>query len=281
MIVEWNNNMTRTKHVRMGLALITSILATSSYALANASKIQIEWQSVDGCAKEISIVEYGKPLVVGCASASNMGNQIFRRLGSNWVLQEGAGIKIADLGSAVSPLIIDKSYNVWRGAKTQQPDCAFEVAASNRPDIWVISCRGGFVQRANNLKPVVVNGVTTAEYDIDTWLPVSNAKIAKKIAVGDSIWMIDKNSQIYTYDAVTTTWRVKQGCARDIAANQQHVWVIGCASGGDGGNEIFKWTGSDWQKVKGAAVKIAVDNLGNPWVLDKSNNIYTWSFKKP
>jgi hypothetical protein len=37
---------------------------------------------------------------------------------ANWVLQEGAGIKIADLGSAVSPFIIDKSYNVWRGANS-------------------------------------------------------------------------------------------------------------------------------------------------------------------
>ncbi|MBK7299566.1 MAG: hypothetical protein IPI79_03665 [Moraxellaceae bacterium] len=59
------------------------------------------------------------------------------------------------------------------------------------------------------------------------------------------------------------------------------MWVIGCASGGDGGNEIFKWTGTDWQKVKGAAVKIAVDNLGNPWVIDKANQIWTWTFRKP
>ena len=273
--------MTKNKHVQRCLAFVVSTVATFSYALPNASKMQIEWQSIDGCAKEISIVEYGKPLVVGCASASNMGNQIFRRIGSNWVLQAGAGIKIADLGNAVSPLIVDKSSNVWRGANSQQPDCAVEVAASSRPDIWSISCRGGFIQRANNLKPVVVGGMTTAEYDIDTWLPVSDAKIAKKIAVGDSIWMIDKNSQIYTYDAATSAWTPKVGCARDIAANQRHVWVIGCASGGAGGNEIFKWTGSDWQKVKGAAVKIAVDNLGNPWAIDKSNQIWTWTFKKP
>ena len=273
--------MTITKHFQHSLALIVSTLATFSYALPNASKMQIEWQRIDGCAKEISIIEYGKPLVVGCASGSNMGNQIFRRIGTDWVLQAGAGIKIADLGSAVSPFIIDKSSNIWRGATSQQPDCAVEIATSSRPDIWAISCQGGFIQRANNFKAVVVNGITTAEYDIDTWLPVSDAKIAKKIAVGDAIWMIDKNSQIYTYDAATSGWTPKVGCARDIAANERHVWVIGCASGGDGGNEIFKWTGTDWQKVKGAAVKIAVDNLGNPWVIDKANQIWTWTFKKP
>lgn len=263
------------------LIIFSYLVASHSYAFPSVSKIQVEWRSVDGCAKEISVMEYGKPLVVGCASASNMGNQIFRRLGSNWVLQDGAGIKIADLGSAASPLIIDKSYNVWRGAKAQQPDCAVEIAASSRPDIWALGCRGMLVQRANNLKPVVVAGKVTAEYDIDTWREIGTVKNAAKLAVGDAIWMIDKESKIFTYDSATSTWVAKVGCAKDIAANQQHVWVIGCASGGTGGNEIFKWTGSDWQKMKGAAVKIAVDNLGNPWVIDKSNQIWTWTFKSP
>ncbi|MBK7299564.1 MAG: hypothetical protein IPI79_03655 [Moraxellaceae bacterium] len=57
--------MTITKHFQHSLALIVSTLATFSYALPNASKMQIEWQRIDGCAKEISIIEYGKPLVVG------------------------------------------------------------------------------------------------------------------------------------------------------------------------------------------------------------------------
>jgi len=273
--------MTKNKHVQRCLAFVVSTVATFSYALPNASKMQIEWQSIEGCAKEISIIEYGKPLVVGCASASKMGNQLFRRLDSSWVLQEGAGVKIADLGSTVSPLIIDKFYNVWRGANAKQADCAVEIAASSRPDIWAVGCRGGFIQRANNLKPVVVANKVTSEYDIDTWKTIGGGRKAAKIAVGDAVWIIDKESNIFTYDSANTAWIQKVGCAKDIAANLNHVWVIGCASGGAGGNEIFKWTGTDWQKVKGAAVKIAVDSLGNPWVIDNSNQIWTWTFKKP
>ncbi len=41
-----------------------------------------------------------------------------------------------------------------------------------------------------------------------------------------------------------------------------------------GGFGIYKWNGSDWTKLNGAATRITVDNTGTPWVVNSSGNIF-------
>lgn len=264
---------------------LTSLLACTA-ATANPPVVrqQTDWKAVDGCAREISVAEFGKPLVVGCAAGGPGGFQIFRRNGSQWELQPGAGVKIADLGNALTPFIIDKNGGLWRGSGARQPGCVQEIASSTRPDLWAVNCdraSGGYViQRADNLTPVVAGG-KPGDYDVTTWQTLPSKNGALKVAVGDTVWMINRDRQIYTFDRTSSQWQLKPGCAVDIAANGPHAWVIGCAAGGDGGNQIFQWSASGWKIVKGAAMKVAVDNLGNPWVIDKSGGIWTWAFKTP
>jgi hypothetical protein len=71
-------------------------------------------------------------------------------------------------------------------------------------------------------------------------------------------------------------WDKIPGAANDIAAgNGDTIWVIGndIESGGFG---IHMWDGHVWTKKNGGAVRIAVDNRGNPWVVNSNGNIFRY-----
>lgn len=44
-----------------------------------------------------------------------------------------------------------------------------------------------------------------------------------------------------------------------------------------GGHPIYRWNGSGWTRVAGAAVDIAVDPHGKPWIADSYNHIYRFN----
>src|ERR1700749_1946213 len=72
--------------------------------------------------------------------------------------------------------------------------------------------------------------------------------------------------------------------ATEIAAGGGQVWMIGTHPGSPNGG-IYQWTGNGWKRQpgdqqSGAAVKIAVDSSGNPWVINSQNKIYVWRGKR-
>ncbi|MEH2257545.1 hypothetical protein [Nostoc sp.] len=71
------------------------------------------------------------------------------------------------------------------------------------------------------------------------------------------------------------------GCAKDIGVgNYDFVWVIKCAVGGSGGNEIYHLNGGSFTKVSGAAVPIAVTSNGIPWVVSSDGGIFHYEIRK-
>jgi hypothetical protein len=74
--------------------------------------------------------------------------------------------------------------------------------------------------------------------------------------------------------SLRTSWSQLPGLAYDIGvgANEQ-AWVIG-TNPTPGGFGIFRWTGSSWAAVEGAAVRIAVDPQGLPWIVNNAGNIF-------
>jgi hypothetical protein len=70
------------------------------------------------------------------------------------------------------------------------------------------------------------------------------------------------------------TWGKLPGLARDIGAGADgSVWVIGTNPiGNDFG--IFRWTGRGWEAVDGAAVRIDVDENGDPWVVNSAGQVF-------
>lgn len=63
------------------------------------------------------------------------------------------------------------------------------------------------------------------------------------------------------------------GKAMDIDAKNGAVWIVGNTSV-PGGYAIYKLIGASWVAVDGGAVKIAIDNTGNPWVINDAGTIF-------
>jgi hypothetical protein len=81
----------------------------------------------------------------------------------------------------------------------------------------------------------------------------------------------DKTAASVHYD----TWERLPGAARDIGVSYVtgDAWIIG-TNKIPGGYGISKWTGSAWQVVSGAAVRVTVDDDGIPWVVNENGHIY-------
>ena len=74
-------------------------------------------------------------------------------------------------------------------------------------------------------------------------------------------------------------WEVLPGLAMDIGVGANGAaWAIGSPQeASEFGYPILRWNGIDnWDRVKGAAVRIAVSPEGTPWVVNSKNTIFRW-----
>jgi len=71
-------------------------------------------------------------------------------------------------------------------------------------------------------------------------------------------------------------WTEMPGKAMDIGIGPNGaVWVIGAnAVGYDWG--IFRWNGTNWDKIEGAGTRISVDWKGNAWIINSMQDLYRW-----
>jgi hypothetical protein len=75
--------------------------------------------------------------------------------------------------------------------------------------------------------------------------------------------------------ASAAEWIKMPGSGRDVVAGADgSVWVIG-TNAVYGGHDIYKWNGTNnWGVVDGGATRIAIDSLGQPWVVNSMGDIY-------
>jgi hypothetical protein len=263
----------------------TIIIGLSLTALATPAKAEINlgfkqeigprWQNVPGCAQDISAnAPFFSPYVIGCASGGEGGNQIFN-LQSNWDLLPGSGVKVAVEPRWGGYWHVESSGAI-RINNQLQPGCAKDIA-SGSAGVWITGCaptNGGFeIYRAN------LAYSATELSGVQSWQAMPGG--ATQLAVGNKAWAINSAGNIFRFQDSVNAWEQVEGCARSIGAAGDHVWVIGCAANGAGGNEIFELRRDQWVKREGAAVKVSVDSLGNPWVVAADGAIFTWIRKQP
>jgi hypothetical protein len=79
--------------------------------------------------------------------------------------------------------------------------------------------------------------------------------------------------------ALAAEWEQVPGEASAIAIGANgEVWAVSGSLREPGGYAVYHWNGERFARVPGAAaVRIAVDPFGNPWVVDSFNNLVHWS----
>jgi hypothetical protein len=255
-------------------ALTIGLSQTAVISAANATIIVTDpspnatWQKIPGCAPEIS-ARY----VIGCANAGPGGNQILRK-STSWDGLPGAGVKIA--GEEAGYWHLERNGAI-RFNNVLQPGCAKEIA-SGLAGVWVTGCaptNGGFeIYRANRAYTEPVGRLFSFPSGAKSWQLMPGG--ATKLAVGSQAWAVNDQGQIFRFEDANNQWQSVPGCARSIGASGNAVWVIGCDRSSAAGHEIFEWKNGEWYKHPGAAAKISVDRLGNPWVVTDQGEIFNW-----
>lgn len=106
------------------------------------------------------------------------------------------------------------------------------------------------------------------------WTAVSGGAVRIAVNPQNNPWIINSAGNIFR--RVNGTWQQVPGLARDIAIGTDgSVWIIGTISEPSYGYGIYQWNGSGRIKVNGAAVGVAVEPNGTPWVINNQGTIFT------
>ena len=103
------------------------------------------------------------------------------------------------------------------------------------------------------------------------WQPFGGSAV--KVAFAQGVpWVVSADGNIFR--KAGEAWENVPGCARDIAGNGDHVYVVGCANGQDGAPKLYRWSSDRFQTISMTARTLAVDVAGNLWVVKPDGAIW-------
>lgn len=114
-------------------------------------------------------------------------------------------------------------------------------------------------------------GYKIYRWGFNDWELIPGGAVSLAVGSNNKAWVVNNNGEIFykSFD-----WHKLPGSARDIGVGgPDKVWVIGTDRTA-GGYQIFNWNGANWDRVEGGGVRIAVDPLGNPWVVNDQGEIF-------
>ena len=112
--------------------------------------------------------------------------------------------------------------------------------------------------------PWVVNGINQIfRRSNGSWLRIPGR--ARDIGIGadGSVWIIGAQAGILTNSAMWGSGSEVDGSVRG--------YLAAALSGGDA---VYRWNGSGWDRVEGSGVRIAVDPTGNAWIINRTAEIF-------
>lgn len=150
-------------------------------------------------------------------------------------------------------------------------DIAIDANSSGGGDTWVIGTNA------------VYGGYGIFHWNATTWTWEAVDGGAVRITIDDTHtpWVVNAFGNIFR--RVNGVWQQVPGAARDIAAGAKGVWVIGRTTQSlrcrptPCNENIYHWTGSDWQQFSGGALRIAIDGAGDPWAITSGGGIIHWT----
>lgn len=208
-------------------------------------RIDGQWQRLPGSAKAIAAGANGAVWVIGHDNVPG-GHSLFRWTGGDWERTDGGGVQLA-VAPDGEPWVIDAQGRILRRSANRwqvMPGAAKDIGIGADGSVWVVGldpAQGGF--------------------GIHRWTGNQWAKIdggAVRLAVGPDgqPWVITASGQVVRRSS--GRWQTLPGQATDIGVGSDgSAWMLGQAAAG-GNHGIHQWNGSQWVRVDGSAVGIAV-----------------------
>jgi hypothetical protein len=161
----------------------------------------------------------------------------------------------------------DPSLRLARSTQwTQLPGAAADIAVGANGSAWVVGTNR--VGQNGDLGLFRLTG--------GNWVGIDGAGMRIAVDPDGAPWIVNSAKKIFWRNQ--GKWVEMPGAANDIAIGADgSVWVIGANSVGSGGDfGVHRWTGSTWAGIPGGGIRIAVDRLGAPWIVNSGGKIFRW-----
>lgn len=224
------------------------------------------WEQVPGSAIDIGIGANGAVWIVGTNPVPG-GFGIYRWAGTGWEGVPGGATNISVDPDGL-PWVVNDAQCIFRrdaaGNWVQMPEAAIDIGIGAYGTVYVIG----------NTNTGPGNGIF--RWNGNGWVQLPGAALRVAVDPSGLPWHTNCDNGIYR---LTPRGMVQiPGAGTDVGIGADGtVYVIGDTIA-DSGYGIYRWVNDNnsWMTVPDAAVRIAVDPFGHPWVVNSEHAIFRW-----
>lgn len=119
----------------------------------------------------------------------------------------------------------------------------------------------------------VPGGYGIFRWNGSNWDNIPGGAVRVDVSPQGTPWVVNNAGNIFRGDG-NGAYEVLPGGATDIGIGADGtVYIIGMDVV-PGGYGIYRWNGSNWDKIPGGAVKVDVSPQGTPWIVNNGGNIF-------
>ncbi|MDB5005327.1 MAG: hypothetical protein JWQ34_3552 [Mucilaginibacter sp.] len=203
---------------------------------------------------------------IGATNVGNGGNAIYQWGNNAWARLNGAGIAITGTPSG-TPWVVNNEGKLF-----QYVSNIWQLVSMGLTDVS-IGANGAMYGIGDTSTDIGGYGIYGYASN-GTWTKIQGAAVKIKVDPTGRPWVINAQNYVFKYNG--TVFQSLPGRITDLAIGANgSVFAIGNNTINTDGYGIYKWSGSDWILIYGAAVHIAVDKTGNPWVVNSVGHLYS------
>jgi len=121
----------------------------------------------------------------------------------------------------------------------------------------------------------LTNGFSVFRWVNNAWSEVPSTGAARlDVDAQGNAWIVDNKGAVQRYDG--TKWVAAGGTSSSDIGVGGAVWSIGSTPIDAGGAGIYRYNGTGWTQMPGAAVRVDVDPKGAAWVVNKLGEVFRW-----
>ena len=177
-----------------------------------------------------------------------------------WIVTREGDVSYTDAWSILHPELLVQKILQANSPWIQVPGAAVDVGTSDgKPAVWVTNKSDQIYKFSNN-----------------QWIKQSGAAQRISVSYYGNPWVVNKAGQVWRW--ANNKWVSVPGLTATDIAVSKNIWAISNVKTA-GGYTIHEYDDSKktWIKRPGGAVRIAVSQWGNPWVVNSAGQVWRWS----